>query len=122
MRKVYGPALEHRRLVRSGGRYDTLPGDQHGAFFPIIHGQEWNVIASSGLGWEHVSVSSPRRTPPWEIMAAIKDLFWEPEEAVMQLHPPASTYVNHHPHCLHLWRPLDASIPLPDPILVGPRP
>lgn len=83
------------------------------------------VIASDGMGWQHVSVSfgqrSPR-TPSWELMCAVKDLFWEPEDAVIQIHPPKSEYVNFHPGCLHLWRCVDGrEQPLPPSITVGPK-
>ena len=52
-------------------------------------------------------------------MCWVKDLFWAAEEAVMQLHPPKSEWVNNHNYCLHLWRPLDGNIPLPPSIAVG---
>ena len=78
------------------------------------------VIFSDGMGWEHVSVSTPNRCPNWDEMCLVKSLFWADEDAVMQLHPPRSEYVNNHAHCLHLWRPNDgAVIPLPPSILVG---
>lgn len=77
------------------------------------------VIASWGEQWDHVSVSHPSRIPTWEEMCWIKSLFFEPDEAVMQLHPPQSEYVNNHPRCLHLWRPHNATIPLPPTIMVG---
>jgi len=80
------------------------------------------IIASSGLGWEHVSVSKQKETPSWDEMCLVKDLFWGEEDAVMQLHPRKSVYRNHHPHCLHLWRPTEPGITIPEPpaILVAP--
>lgn len=81
-------------------------------------------IASDGEGWEHVSVSfgsHSNRTPTWTEMSFVKSVFWDDDDCVMQLHPPRSEYVNNHDYCLHLWRPIDASIPLPDSILVGLR-
>lgn len=66
------------------------------------------VIASDGGGWDHVSVSFPNRTPTWKEMCAVKDLFFDDEEVVMQLHPAKSQYVNFHPFTLHLWRPQNA--------------
>jgi len=63
------------------------------------------VIASAAGGWEHVSVSLRTRCPTWEEMCYVKGIFFGEEETVMQLHPPKSQYVNHHPYCLHLWRP-----------------
>ena len=77
------------------------------------------VIASDQGGWEHVSVSLPERTPTWEEMNCIKSMFWGDEDAVMQLHPPKSEYVNNHEFCLHLWRPTETDIPMPPSIFVG---
>jgi hypothetical protein len=89
-----------------------------------INAVEVWILAGDGAGWEHVSVSLMHHsqfTPSWEIMCKVKDLFWDPDVAVMQLHPPQSTYVNNHPGCLHLWRPTapGVTIPLPPPIMVG---
>lgn len=95
----------------------------------VVHGPcgERLVIVASGAdaddemseGWEHVSVSTRRRPPNWQEMCFVKDLFWEAEECVMQLHPPQSQYVNNHAHCLHLWRPKHQTIPQPPSGLVG---
>lgn len=84
------------------------------------------VIASDGLGWEHVSAhlessTNARKTytPNWDDMCLVKSLFWDDEDVVMQLHPAKSDYVNNHPNTLHLWRPLHDVIPVPPAILVG---
>jgi len=81
------------------------------------------IIASDGRGWEHVSVHAHEgrrsRTPTWDEMCLVKDLFWDPEDMVMQLHPRRSQYVNDHPHTLHLWRPIGRAIPEPIAMLVG---
>ncbi|MGY6278177.1 DUF7694 domain-containing protein [Methylomonas sp. MgM2] len=76
--------------------------------------------ASDDFGWEHVSVSLPTRCPSWAEMCQIKDLFWDPDDCVLQYHPPQSDYVDCHPFCLHLWRPVDQAILRPPAILVGP--
>ncbi len=76
------------------------------------------IIASDGEQWEHVSVSLSDRCPIWPQMAYIKNLFWDAEDCVMQLHPPQSEYVNCHPFTLHLWRPIGQQIPMPPSILV----
>lgn len=94
----------------------------NGAFRILLrHGATAFVIASCEGGWEHVSVSirGKQRCPRWDEMQAIKVLFWGHDDAVMQLHPPRGDYINNHPFCLHLWRPLDAAIPLPPTIMVG---
>lgn len=94
--------------------------DRNGAFFIKLLASKliFKVIVSDGGGWEHVSVSTDERTPRWDEMNRIKDLFFEDNETVMQLHPPKSDYVNNHPHCLHLWRPIDKEIPLPHVMMV----
>ena len=104
------------------GEFATRDGGDYGAFFLTLHGIRIKIIASSGddeIPWEHVSVSTPHRTPTWDEMDAIKRLFWDDAEAVMQLHPPRSEWVNNHSHCLHLWRPKNVPIPLPPTIAVG---
>jgi hypothetical protein len=94
------------------------------------HGWRLLIIASDSTyspeaeGWEHCSVHAVRdhgkreqlRTPTWREMAFVKDLFWDEEAVVMQLHPKRSEYVNTHPHTLHLWR--HESIPTPPKMLV----
>ena len=77
------------------------------------------VIASDGLGWEHVSVSLDNRIPLWVEMCFIKDLFWDKSEIVIQYHPRESNYVNNHNFCLHMWRPLNENIPEPPSEMVG---
>ncbi len=114
MRAPFPRTMERFRII--GQR-----GDVAGAF-QVPHpatGVSLRVIASNGDGWEHVSVSLPNRTPNWRKMEFICRLFWTEEEAVMQLHPPRSQWVNNHPYCLHLWRPTAAEIPLPPQIMVG---
>jgi hypothetical protein len=71
------------------------------------------VIASDGMGWEHVSVSLPSRCPTWEEMCFVKGVFWDEEDTVVQYHPAKSEYVNNHSFCLHLWRPTEIKIPVP---------
>ena len=78
-----------------------------------------NFIMSWGAGFEHCSVSMPARCPSWEQMCSIKELFWRDDECCMQLHPPKENYVNNHPYCLHIWKPINQEIPQPPSIMVG---
>lgn len=98
-------------------------GDERNGFFMVKlrHGQSVTVIASDGAGWEHVSVSRKDRCPTWDEMCQVKDLFWGEDDCVIQYHPPKSEYVNNHPYCLHLWRPIGQYLPVPDSLLVGIR-
>lgn len=96
-------------------------GESGGVFIIPIHSktsktgiERLTIIAGVDSDWEHVSVSLPNRTPTWEEMCKVKDLFWEEHECVIQYHPPKEDYVNLHKHCLHLWRPLKSVIPMPE--------
>ena len=106
--------------IRTGMCASDERDGNNGAFdITLRHGQRVSVVASDGLGWEHVSVSRRDRCPTWDEMCQIKALFWGEEDCVVQYHPPRSEYVNNHPHCLHLWRPIGIALPAPDSILVG---
>ncbi len=114
------PDLENYRITY--GTFKSEPKQPFGLFQVPHKSTTLKVIAYDGKadGWEHVSVSLPNRTPNWGEMCFIKGLFWEAEDAVAQFHPPASKYVNLHPHCLHLWKKVGTQFDMPDPITVGP--
>lgn len=104
--------------------YALKMGDDGGAFELIYRRPvsrtrvRLKVVASHGLGWDHVSVSTPHRTPTWDEMEHVKRLFFHDDEWAFQLHVPAAEHINLHPYTLHLWRPQVLPIPLPDPLLV----
>jgi hypothetical protein len=106
----------------------TTSADGHnGAFHLESPEPGWRlaIIASDGMGWEHVSVHAYRRSgqqqrcPSWKEMCFVKDAFWDDEDEVVQFHPRKSEYINNHPYTLHLWRPTDSVIPTPPSIAVG---
>jgi hypothetical protein len=117
---------EHRRI-----RSVSSPSDgANGAFLVpscvgphrllvmlISDGRDWAVAGLPGEPWEHVSVrvveGKRGRVPTWAEMCQARDLFFEPTECVMQLHPPHANYLNIHPDVLHLWRPTQSAIPRP---------
>ena len=74
----------------------------------LSSGIECSFVAGwNECGWEHVSVElQARRLPNWEEMCEVKDIFWNDEEEVVQIHPKKSEYVNM-TEALHLWRPVD---------------
>lgn len=133
MRKVLLPEVDRAR-IRVGPMASTTSFGYTGAFriarrvrnqlymLTIIgsDGSDWAECGLPQPAWEHVSVSCESGTPTWECMEFVRRLFWEDHETVMQLHPPLASYVNHHPHCLHMWRPIGVEIPLPPSITVGP--
>lgn len=88
-----------------------------------IDRKQYFIVFSTGFGWEHLSISHRNKTPDWDTMCQVKDMFWREDEACMQLHPKKEDYINNHPYCLHIWKPikeeLGVEIPLPPSILVG---
>ena len=109
-------------LIKTPKKYCIAGGeltDDGGAFEIPFESITLFVIASWGGGWEHVSVSLKNRCPNWREMNHVKDLFWHEDVVVMQLHVAKKDHVNLHDYCLHMWRPLEADIPLPPKIFVG---
>lgn len=91
--------------------------------FICIDRMDMSFIASWGGGWDHVSVSplKKRNTPDWNTMCKVKQIFFKPDEAVIQIHPPEDQYVNNMSNCLHLWRANDKEMVLPPSFMVGLR-
>ena len=109
-----------RKLTELEGVVRRALGEDGGAFEVAHHPTNviLRVIAAYGMGWDHVSVSLPNRTPNWREMEYVRKIFFEPDEVVMQLHVPESKHINIHDNCLHMWRPHDQEIPLPPDIMV----
>lgn len=121
--------VPNRYRIRTGpfGSSDDI-GNAGAFFIPSRPGQPpFKVIASDapaeegGQAWEHVSVSLPSRTPTWGEMCAIKSLFWDDDDVVVQFHPPRSEWVNNHSTCLHMWRPVGVAVLRPPSVMVGYR-
>lgn len=124
MRTRVPAKLENGRV--SGGAWGSTSADAMTGAFIITgpNGAKLRILSSGAdtqFGWEHVSVSLDWRTPRWDEMSFVKDLFWGEDECVVQYHPPRLDHVNHHPFCLHLWKPTSAEIPRPPTHLVGPK-
>lgn len=103
-------------------RYYGGIGDDTCGVFDVpspIDGNVMRVIASSGGGWEHVSVSRKNRCPNWPEMSRIRDLFFRDDETVVEYHVPKSDHVSVHDYCLHLWRPTTVEMPRPPKWMVG---
>lgn len=115
MRPIPNEKIEKYRCQCPG--FTSPAGVDYGLFVIPVGGVKLQVISSGKdlVGaWEHVSVSLSNRCPTWTEMCHIKSKFWDDDELVMQFHPPKSEYVNTHPNCLHLWKPLNQEIKLPD--------
>lgn len=77
-------------------------------YITLSNNKQGTVIASRNEdGWEHVSIRLFKtKLPTWADMCEVKDIFWEDEEQVVQIHPRKSQYVNI-VEAFHLWRPAD---------------
>jgi len=128
MRKpfTFSDSLEEGRIT--WGSLPSPAGSSYGFFMVFGPCGEMLKIVSSGAdhkddtisqGWEHVSVSCRRRCPNWIEMSFVKNLFWEPEECVVQFHPPESQYINNHRFVLHLWRNRNFEFQLPPQHMIG---
>lgn len=105
------------------GPYKSEPGLPMGMFILSVRTSNLICVAYCGAmdGWEHVSVSvqGKNRTPTWGEMCFVKSTFWPEEDTVVQYHPSKEDYVNMHPFCLHLFRPVDGQFPKPNSLTVG---
>ena len=83
--------------------------------------RRYSIIVSWGGGWEHLSINPLKndKTPSWDFMCRIKDMFWNENETCVEYHPSKEHYVNNMPHCLHIWKPTKAELPVPPDIFVG---
>lgn len=127
MRSSVPSKLERARITSGPYASDASYGNT-GAFDILGPcGMQMHIVSSGDnpaareYGWEHVSISLRNRCPNWQEMCFVKDLFFGDDEVVMQLHPAKKDYVNQHPYCLHLWKPMQGFIPLPPSILVGDK-
>lgn len=108
--------LDGYRMMQAEQNIYGVSGDSTCGCFAMpspIDGQSLKIVASSGQGWDHVSVSRSSRCPNWIELEFVKRKFFNDDETAMQLHIPSSEHINLHPHTLHLWRPQQGDIPRP---------
>lgn len=63
--------------------------------------------------WIHISISRPDKDPSYRDLKAVKDIFAGPKRKAIMVLPAESEHYNFHPHCLHLFCPLEDD-PIPD--------
>jgi hypothetical protein len=80
------------------------------------------IIASWGMGWDHVSatvIAAGRpRVPTWDEMVAIKRALFRDDEWAIEYHPPPDANISIADTVLHLWRPQAVAIPTPPRVCV----
>jgi hypothetical protein len=119
---------EELRVRKGDLRSETADGNNGFFLIPgsLKRPYALRCIASDGSEWVDLELPPPRMgtrqrldRSAWEEMCLVKSLFWDAEDVVWQLHPPKSEYVNNHPYCLHLWRPIGIALQRPPAITVG---
>lgn len=66
-----------------------------------------SIVTHEDQAWYHVSFSKPDKTPSYQDMAWVKDIWIGPDRSAFQLFPKKEEHVNIHEKCLHLWCCLD---------------
>lgn len=112
-------ALHHERERITAVAHDDWNLDVDGE-----DGQAWQrgtlrVIWSMAIEddervWLHVSASRPDRLPSYLDMKGVKSVFVGDERYAYSVWADNVAHINIHPHCLHLWSPIDGHNPLPD--------
>ena len=127
------PIEEIKKTTNLFIKAETENDGMGGTYYDSVSGKYLHFIFSYQMGWEHLSVSMPNKTPTWEQMCRMKDIFWNKNETCVEYHPAESQYVNMHKHCLHIWRPIyckefcndpestEELLPVPPHIMVGFR-
>lgn len=106
-------------IITDDSKEDGFALRVNGYFYDPVSQKRYYVIFTSSLGWEHASVSQPNKTPTWDVMCRVKDLFWAGDECCIEYHPKEEDYINMHEHCLHIWKPIGVELPMPPSIMVG---
>lgn len=103
------------------------PGDERSGVFRINinKNQQFLILASTAMGWEHVSVSIKKasqtirdRCPTWEEMKKIKEMFFLRDEWAIEYHPAVERNISISNYCLHIWRPQKIDLPIPPESMV----
>lgn len=81
--------------------------------------KDYLVKFTRGFGWEHLSASTRNKTPEWDVMCKLKEIFWKDDECCVEYHPKKEDYVNNMPYCLHVWKKIGCEFEMPPSILVG---
>jgi hypothetical protein len=87
-------------------------------------GAPLRVIASTGFGWDHVSVLHPFREPSNREMSRVKDLFFWWDENVIEFHdyPPVEWDIHENVtgKARHMWSPQGVGLPRPPDAIMSP--
>lgn len=105
--------LDKFRIDASRLGFDDLDPSKEGFFGIRVGSEYYSVIASTGAGWDHVSVAGEYVIPTHEVVSAVKEKFFNSDEYAIEIHPKKAEYINNHSRCLHIWRPTEQKLPVP---------
>lgn len=112
--------VPNKSRVRTGRNASEDFIGNNGAFMFKVQGIKVFCVVSDKFGWDHVSISRlDQKMPNWNIMCAVKELFWDEDDCIIQYHPAKKDYINIHATCLHMWRCTGQEFPTPPKILIG---
>ena len=105
------PIAKHLRTRIPKGYRLIQPGEDGNAYVKKPAGA-LRVIESfaaelDGRWWQHLSCSRLERLPSWTDLRDTKAAFVGPDREAYVVLPPETSYVNQHPHVLHVWACLD---------------
>lgn len=100
-RRIMKPLNDIARIVL-GSEGDIIDRGDDGMAFRL---GPLRVIVSIGGEWDHASVSLSDRCPTWSEMEHVRNVCFRDHEIAVQYGVPAGRHINHHPYCLHWWRP-----------------
>ena len=99
----------YEEIIKSGRLFNVdRTGILNSGFIKLTDAGTCTLMwCDNEAGWEHVSISPKKKykMPTWNDMCQLKDIFFNSDEEVLQLHPKRSEYVNIMENCLHLWKP-----------------
>jgi hypothetical protein len=93
----------------------------NGSFMVPLEGEMWYVVLNDQLGWRHLAIANAQKnlTPTWSVMCRVKQLFYGDDEWACQFHPPKDEHgISDFPYRLHLWSPLEETLPVPVMVVI----
>lgn len=109
-------SLDQNRVYMPEFNDPNLDKSKNGMFEFMINKDLYFVVASECDGWQHVSISNMNlnKMPTWDVLEYIKNKFFHADEFTVEFHPKKADYINNVENCLHMWAPVDKTLPYPD--------
>jgi hypothetical protein len=106
------PANEFR--IRHGRYASDDSYDSNGYFLIPFKSEYLLCLISDSGGWDHVNISLPHRTPNWDEIEHVRDMFFDAADTVVIFSPPRLFPFTSNPYHIHLWRKQGHRFELPN--------